>query len=73
MAFGKNVLQNHKWTTVSHEPKYFLELAIRKMFISYLLCEEPVLEAGAVPEAKPALGSPRMGLQGLERLLPSGA
>lgn len=73
MAFGKNVLQNHKWKTVSREPKYFLELAIQKMFIAYLLCAEPVLEAGDVPGAKPALRSPRMGLQGLEQLLLSGA
>lgn len=58
---------------LSHEPKYFLELAIQKMFIAYLLCAEPVLEAGDVPGAKPALRSPRMELQGLEQLLLSGA
>ena len=56
---------------MSHEPKYFLELSI--YFIAYLLCAEPVLEAGDVPGAKPALRSPRMGLQGLEQLLPPGA
>ena len=58
---------------MSHEPKYFLELALQKLFIAYLLGAEPVLEAGNVPGAKPALRSASMGLQRLERLLPPGA
>lgn len=36
MAFGKNVLQDHKGKAVSWI--HFLELAIQKMFITYPLC-----------------------------------
>ena len=55
---------------LSHEPKYFLELALQKLFIAYLLCAEPALEAGDVPWSKACFEERKDGTAGL-RATPS--